>query len=194
MYKAHESQCVYRTAACTRTRAGRLVLRTWNGDPNSRGQPLRRGWLTSAFCVSQVCLFWQSPTRHQQTTKINRNRQSVSAASAPVQERQYEKTNSPFCAPTMSPPTTNNDGRRDSLTMEEIFSHPLVWPYTFSSNLKPLRNKHGPCAGCGKFPDPGKKFRTCAACKAALYCSKECQKSNRNMHRYVVIHRHSRTG
>ena len=83
----------------THERDGRLVLRTRNGDPNSRGQPLRRGWLTSAYCVSQVCLFLQSPTRHQQTTKINRNRQSVSAASAPVQECQYEKTNSPFCAP-----------------------------------------------------------------------------------------------
>ena len=72
--------------------------------------------------------------------------------------------------------------------MEEIFSHPLVWPYAFSSTLKPLRNKHGPCAGCGKFPDPGQKFRTCAACKSVLYCSKECQKSDRNVHRYVVIH------
>ena len=32
------------------------------------------------------------------------------------------------------------------------------------------------CANCGVFETEGNKFKVCARCKAALYCSRECQR------------------
>ena len=45
----------------------------------------------------------------------------------------------------------------------------------FSSSLKPLRNKYGPCEACHVSPPPGRRWGECSSCKAVLYCSKECQ-------------------
>ena len=56
----------------------------------------------------------------------------------------------------------------------------------FSSSLKPLRNKFGPCVGCDKEPPSGQRFSACSACKAVLYCSKDCQKDDWREHKYVA--------
>ena len=63
----------------------------------------------------------------------------------------------------------------------------MVWPYIFHSDLKPLRNKHGACEYCEELPPEGVTFRKCAACKAVLYCSRECQRKDWASHRYVPI-------
>lgn len=64
----------------------------------------------------------------------------------------------------------------------------------FGSSLKPLRNKFGPCASCNKEPIPGQRFSTCSSCKAVLYCSKECQRSDWSAHKYVSTHLSKHSG
>ena len=56
----------------------------------------------------------------------------------------------------------------------------------FRTDLKPLRNKDGQCDKCYKYPEEGQpRFAACAACKMALYCSKECQRGDWEKHRYA---------
>ena len=76
-----------------------------------------------------------------------------------------------------------------TLSMEDDKApHLNVSPYTFRSNLKPLRNKHGACAGCNKAPPEGQTFsKKCSGCEAVLYCSKECQTADWRTHRYVAL-------
>ena len=79
--------------------------------------------------------------------------------------------------------TTTTITMQTGLKLKYGTVHRMTYPYVFHGDLKPLRNKNGVCAKCEVLPPDGTKFRKCAACKAVLYCSKECQKAHWSQHR-----------
>jgi len=69
--------------------------------------------------------------------------------------------------------------KRMITTMDELKKILLMYIYVYWQNIR-VKNKTRTCTVCQKTL---KKIRCCAECKLIRYCSRECQKKNRNVHR-----------